>query len=120
MRYRNYIPGFQLKSTLLILILLNLSSKSYCQDSLFASKVDSMVRLTEDKIINLGQHMFIRNKIVDLWHQEYIIDTINKKLLRVRTYFQICDTFVVDSHDPTRPLSFKTACGSMAYTFFLQ
>lgn len=70
-RYRNIFRHFYLKSTLAILILLYLSMQSYGQDSLYASRIDSSVRSIEEKIKDVGPHMFIRNIQVNDWYEEY-------------------------------------------------
>ena len=120
-RYRNIFQHFYLKSTVPILFLLSLSMQSYSQDSLYASGIDSSVRSIEEKIMDLGRHMFIRNIQVNGWYEEYIVDTVNKKLLRVKLFGDFdCDTNVVGHPDHEGNWRFVVNCRKEHFTFFYE
>lgn len=120
-RYRNIFRHFYLKSTLVILILVYLSMQSYGQDSLYSSRIGSSVRTIEEEIIDLRPHMFIRNIQVNGWYEEYIVDTVNKKLLRVKLFGNFdCDTNVMGHPDHEGNWRFVVNCRKEHFTFFYQ
>jgi hypothetical protein len=105
-----------LKSIFPILIFLFLSRQTYSQDSLYASEIESTVCSIEAKIIGLGQHMFIRNVQIEDWYEEYIVDTVNKNLLRVKFYRIMIDTLPIH-HAFVEPF-FTINTSIQSYSFY--
>lgn len=61
--------------------------------------------------------MYIINIKFEDWYEEYIGDTVNKKLLRVKSFQSLCDTIPINHPQPDEPL-YIVSCGIQSYTFF--
>src|SRR5687767_3617424 len=76
----------------------------YCQaqDSLYISKIDSIVEQLERRINFQGINIVFNKIDFQSWDERYFIDTHRKNLLRVDAYCVTIDT-MFNGHDPTLP-----------------
>jgi len=84
-----------MKLLLSLLLFFSFFKESFAQDSLYANEIDKIVFSIEDRIKQPNPKLFTVNVFFNDWHEQYIIDTLSRNLLRVKFYKGGIDTLPI-------------------------